>query len=61
RVRLLRHGVLAISMFLCSIASEFRVPRGERTRKQALVSLLVGALCLAGWGRTSPSSTTTTP
>ena len=41
-------ALLAVSMFLCSLASEFRVARAERTRKHVLVNLLVGVLCLAG-------------
>ena len=43
-------ALLAVSMLLCSIASEFRVPRKERTRKQALVNVIVGILCLVGVG-----------
>lgn len=41
-------ALLAISMFLCSLASEFRARRGERTRRQILVNALIGVLCLAG-------------
>ncbi|MDO4436445.1 MAG: LTA synthase family protein [Coriobacteriaceae bacterium] len=39
---------LAVSMFLCSVASAFRTPKPERTRKMLLTNLIIGALCLGG-------------
>lgn len=41
-------ALLAISMFLCSLATGFRTPKPQRTRKVLLTNLLVGALCLGG-------------
>lgn len=41
-------ALLAVSMFLCSLASEFRTPKTQRIRKVFLTNLLVGALCIGG-------------
>lgn len=41
-------ALLAVSMFLCSLSSEFRTPKAQRTRKLLLTNLLVGALCIGG-------------
>lgn len=41
-------AMLAVSMFLCSLASAFRAPKPERTRKMLLTNLVIAALCLGG-------------
>lgn len=43
-------ALLAVSMFLCSLAGGFRPKRSQRTRRLLLINLLVGALCLIGVG-----------